>query len=99
MRVVLHSLAGRNCCPVCRNRIAGWKRCVRDKVQEALKRLCPHSHSYERTRHSKLWLDREQILMPGLRFLHFALEPGLERSFREEVGNSYVTFDIRYAWR
>jgi len=37
--------------------------------------------------------------MPGLRFLHFALEPGLERSFREEVGNSYVTFDIRYAWR
>lgn len=94
MRVLVHALAGQSYCPVCDNRVARWKRFVRDKVQGRQGVLCPHCRSFERTRQFKLWLDQQQVLRPGLRLLHFAPEPGLERLFRAKLGISYVTCDV-----
>ncbi len=54
---------------------------------------CPSCDSRPRHRLLKLWMDREMVLGPGARVLHFAAEPWV-RGWFEDRGATYVTADI-----
>ena len=54
---------------------------------------CPGCDSRPRHRLLKLWMDREMVLPPGARVVHFAAEPWV-RPIMEDKGAHYQTADI-----
>lgn len=86
-------------CPVCERPLRSWRANRRDVGAGQLRdegtgRICPLCYSFERTRLFCLYLEQHRLLHPGLRFLHFAPEDGLERRLRARLGGSYRTTDL-----
>lgn len=86
-------------CPVCDRKVWQWRGLLRisgdgEWVRESEKRLCPHCHTLERTRHFVLWIEQEGILDKRPRTLHFAPEKGLREKLRAKLGEDYVTTDL-----
>jgi SAM-dependent methyltransferase len=85
-------------CPVCGQSFYEWQMFYRDvgEKQPTPERacLCPSCHSFERTRHIWLYVERNDLLQDRPRFLHVAPEAGLERRFRAILGDRYVTTDL-----
>ncbi len=86
-------------CPVCEKKVYRWLPSLRNighgqTLLEPEGRRCPHCHSFERTRHFKLYLEENKILDSSPRFLHFAPEKGLKSKIRSILGDKYVTTDL-----
>lgn len=86
-------------CPVCGKAVTQWQPFARaagngKKILEHEGRLCPYCLSFERTRHFRLYLDKEKILKNMPRFLHLAPERGLIPILRKNLGDKYVTADL-----
>ena len=85
-------------CPVCGESFTEWKMFYRD-VGESQPRperacMCPSCDSFKRTRHIWLYFEQNTLLRDRPRFLHVAPEAGLQRRFRERLGDRYVTTDL-----
>jgi hypothetical protein len=78
-------------CPVCSSSL---RRFVRLRSREEA--ICPFCLSFERHRFVWLFLRKENLLLENhnLKMLHIAPEPALEKLFKEQINEGYLTADL-----
>jgi len=81
-------------CPVCGTRLKEFAMFKPSFSRPGRPAECPFCHSYERTRHIWLYMNKKKLLKGQKRMLHVAPEPSLMKNIKRMSNINYITTDF-----